>query len=99
MHAKSSRRLNMDRAFLVYQNGIANVFRVECFNVSPFGRNAARLMQADFRTCEAFARGLASAGVTVRVASCSLFGDIADAQWVDGLNDCPFRDQASPLAA
>ena len=95
-HSKSTRRLNMDKAVLVYQAGIANVFRVTSFNMSNYGRDAARLVQADFRTCENIARGLQMAGVTVRVASCNRAGDIAEAQWTSGLDDCPFRDNARP---
>ncbi len=82
----------MKYAVLVYQAGIANVFRVRCLNMMPFGRSAKRLLQSDFRTCEAFARGLKAAGVKVAVAACNQAGDIADAYWADGLDDAPFSD-------
>ena len=59
----------IENAVLVYQAGIANVFSVTCFNASPFGRDAKRLIQSDFRTCESFALGLASAGVHVATMS------------------------------
>jgi hypothetical protein len=92
MHAKSNRKLNMDKAVIVYQSGIANVFRVTSFNMADYGREAARLIQADFRTCENFARGLRAAGVTIRVGSCNQAGDIANSLWTAGVEDCPFRD-------
>lgn len=87
----------IERAMLVYQAGIANVFAVECFNLNPFGRNARRLMQHAFRPCEDFARGLAAAGVIVRTASCNVAGDCADVQWADGIEATPFRDSCNPV--
>jgi len=66
------------RAVLVYQAGIANVFQVESFNMANYGRDARRLLQSDFRTCEAFARGLVAAGVRVTSAACNRAGDVAD---------------------
>jgi hypothetical protein len=92
-----SRVLAFDRAFLVYQAGIANVFAVECLNLAPFGRNARRLMQYDFRSCESFARGLAAAGVVVRTAACNMAGDIAAQQWTDDLDAQPFSDKFRPV--
>lgn len=71
----------MKRAMLVYQAGIANVFEVESFNLSNFGREAKRLLQGDFRSCEMFANGLAAAGVLVSTAACNRAGDIIDATW------------------
>jgi hypothetical protein len=91
--------LKLSRAFLVYQSGIANVFAVECFNLSPFGRDARRLLQADFRTCEAFARGLGAAGVIVRSAACNRAGDIAESQWTEDLDEQPFSDKFNPVTA
>lgn len=87
----------MKRAVLVYQAGIANVFEVKSFNMSSFGREAKRLVQADFRTCEAFSRGLAAAGVKIATASCNSAGDIINSTWTEGLEDCPFRDNARPV--
>jgi hypothetical protein len=83
---------------LVYQSGIANVFAVDCFNLNPFGRNARRLQQSDFKTCAAFARGLGAAGVIVRTASCNVAGDCLDVQWIDGTDGTPFRDQAADIS-
>jgi len=84
----------MKIAALVYQAGIANVFEVESANLADFGRDAKRLMQADFKACENFARGLAAAGVSVYTASCNKVGDIVGQTWTMGLEDCPFRESA-----
>jgi hypothetical protein len=80
------------RAVLVYQAGIANVFEVDCFNMSDFGRNARRIVQADFRTCESFARGLGFAGYKVATAGCNQLGDIASATWTTDLDPLPFSN-------
>jgi len=85
------------RAVLVYQAGIANVFEVDCFNMSDYGREAKRLLQSDFRACEYFARGLAYAGYHVGSASCNRAGDITHTKWSHGLQDCPFRENAMPV--
>lgn len=86
------------RAFLVYQAGIANVFAVDCANLNPFGREAVRLIQADFRTCESFARGLAAAGAFVHSAACNEAGDITDSQWTDDLDSQPFSESFRPVS-
>jgi hypothetical protein len=85
------------KVMLVYQAGIANVFEVECFNLDPLGRNARRLKQADFRSCENFARGLMAAGVTVRVVACNRAGDIVNAHWTSRLEEQPFSDHFAPV--
>lgn len=36
------------KAFLVYQGGIANVFRVTALNLADYGRDAVRLYQGDY---------------------------------------------------
>ena len=92
-------KLKIERAMLVYQAGIANVFAVDTFNLADFGRNAKRLMQADFRTCEAFARGLGAAGTVVLSAQCNMAGDIAQRPWSDNLEEAPFHDKFSPVVA
>ena len=88
----------MKRAVLVYQAGIANVFEVQAFNQADHGRDAKRLLQSDFRTCESFARGLGAAGVTVRTLTCNQAGDIAVSRWSDNLDDAPFNDKFSPVS-
>lgn len=85
------------RVMLVYQAGLANVFRVDCFNLASFGRNAVRLMQSDFRTCESFARGMGEAGAIVRSAHCNKAGDIADSTWSENLDSAPFGDKFRPV--
>lgn len=85
------------RAVLVYQAGIANVFEVESFNMANYGRDARRILQADFRTCENFARGLAYAGWKVASAHCNQAGDITNAQWSEDLETAPFSDRFNPV--
>ncbi|MHC5062253.1 MAG: hypothetical protein ACYTFK_14445 [Planctomycetota bacterium] len=85
------------RAVLVYQAGLANVFEVDSFNLSDYGREARRIMQSDFYTCEVFARGLAHAGYRVGSASCNMAGDIINQKWTHGTADCPFRDITQPV--
>lgn len=87
----------MQRIALVYQTGIANVFLVRRYNTTAEGRNAVRLLQHAFSPCEYFARGMLEAGSSLKVYSCNKAGDIAEQQWTEGLDDCPFREQAMPL--
>ena len=87
----------MERAILVYQGGLANVFEVECWNMANYGRAARRLMQADFHTCEAFARGLAAAGVLITSVHCNQAGDITEAKWNDDLESAPFHESFRPV--
>lgn len=89
--------LNFERAVLVYQAGIANVFMVDCFNAGTTGREARRLLQDDFRTCEAFARGLGVAGVKVATMACNAAGDITNARWSENLDEAPFSDKFKPV--
>ncbi len=77
---------------------VEKAFAVDCFNINPFGRNARRLAQSDFKTCAAFARGLGAAGVVVRTASCNVAGDCADMQWEFGTDGTPFRDAAADIS-
>lgn len=88
--------MKVKKAMLVYQAGIANVFAVKSFNLANFGRDAARLIQADFRTCEAFCQELEAAGVTVAVAGCNRAGEIAGEHWTDNLEELPFSDSFRP---
>ena len=87
----------MERAVLVYQAGIANVFQVTCFNLGPFGRDARLLLQSDFRTCESFARGLVAAGVRVTSMHCNECGDIAERTWSEDLDSAPFHQDQHPV--
>ena len=87
----------MTKAVLVYQAGIANVFRVDCFNCSHYGREAKRLIQSDFRSCEMFARGLVAAGVKVTTMACNSAGDITNGTWSDELEAQPFSEKFNPV--
>lgn len=78
------------KAVLVYQGGIANVFAVDRLTTAVLGRNARRLLQADFRTCAAFARGMGAAGATVRTMFCNMAGDIAEQPWTSDIDGQPF---------
>lgn len=96
-HHRVRPTMRVERAFLVYQAGIANVFSVDCFNLSDYGRETKRLLQSDFRTCEAFARGLGAAGVIVHSAHCNEAGDIINSRWSDDLESAPFSDSFRPV--
>jgi hypothetical protein len=87
----------IERAVLVYQAGIANVFAVDSFNMADYGRDALRLMQGDFRSCEMYARGLAAAGVLVASAHCNQAGDIIRSRWSTDLDAAPFCDKFRPV--
>jgi hypothetical protein len=82
----------MQKAMLVYQAGIANVFEVKSFNLANYGRNARRLLQSDFHTCRAFAQGLGAAGVVVRTAACNRAGDISRETWSEDFDSQPFTE-------
>ena len=85
------------RFVLVYQGGVANVFRVESFNLADFGRDATRVYQGDFRTAEAIAIGMGWAGAIVQTVACNQAGDIAKAHWSDDLESQPFSDKFQPV--
>lgn len=89
--------MKIRKAVLVYQAGIANVFAVDAFNMSDYGRGAVRLLQHSFTPCEYFARGLAAAGVKVATAQCSQAGDIASATWSEDLEAAPFSAAFCPV--
>lgn len=79
------------QATLVYQGGIANVF--DTGKAEP-----VRLIQADFRTCEAFARGIKATGVPVHYAWCNQAGDIGlpGIKWnYEAFGDMPFFESIS----
>lgn len=92
-----SKRLRIERAVLVYQAGIANVFAVDSFNLTDYGRNARRLLQYDFRTCENFARGLVAAGTVLCSLHCNMAGDIVAQTWSDDLAEAPFFESMRPV--
>lgn len=81
-------------AALVYQGGIANVFDTSATG-KPLLRK--RILQGDFRTCEAFTRGLLAAGVEVTSLYCNQAGEIIEADWYSPLNDAPFNESFNPV--
>ena len=82
---------------LVYQAGIANIFKVKCFNLANFGRDAKRILQADFRTCENFALGLVEASCIVKSCHCNKAGDIQEMKWSENLEEAPFYENMHPV--
>lgn len=85
------------RFALVYQAGIANIFQVSAFNAADYGRDARRVLQSDFRTAEAFARGCIADGAMVAAFHCNRAGDIIGATWDSDLDRAPFRDSMRPV--
>lgn len=80
--------------YLVYQAGIANVFAKSSKAGEP---KIVRLLQADFRGCEMFARGMGQAGERVRTMACNMAGDIAGQRWSEDLEAPPFSDKFNPV--
>ena len=76
---------------LVYQSGIANVFRDH--DDAP----SARVMQGTFNACEYFARGALAAGATLDVWNVNAAGDIAACrdEWRRGTGG-PFASEQHP---
>ena len=83
------------KVFLVYQAGIANVFKVDSFNLADYGREATRLHQGSFDSARYFAQGMGAAGAVVRSAHCNEAGDIARRHWSEEWDSAPFNP--SPL--
>ena len=75
---------------LVYQGGIANVFKVKTFNLANEGRDARRLLQSDFRSCQMFAVGCGTMGAVIRTCHCNQAGDITYSKWDENLDNAPF---------
>ena len=94
------RRMNKaQRIAVVYQAGIANVFRVEEFLVDAAGgrRGAVRLLQGAFQSCEWFARGMLTAGCEVRSFACNRAGDVSGEVWSLNVEDAPFYKAMCPV--
>ena len=81
------------RVVLVYQAGIANVFKVDTFALDNDGRNAVRVYQGDFHSAVMLCRGMELMGAAVKTAACNRAGDIAEADWSDNLEEQPFSDK------
>jgi len=88
-----SNELKIEKAVLLYQGGIANVYSVAC--IIPVAEPRL-IYQGDFKTCAAIAQGLGLAGTEVVTMSCNVAGDarLAYKRWVPGREDCPFREDA-----
>ncbi len=65
------------RYALVYQVGIANVFRLS-------GKGRELVVQHDYRYCEAFCAGLLCADFAVEVYHADVAGDCSFADWQPG---------------
>jgi len=80
---------------LVYQAGIANVFKCR---IHPKQTNAdssarQRVLQGDFRQCGNFCLGLHEMGARVIPAWCNQAGDISALLWhFTDFNQAPFSD-------
>ena len=85
----------LHKAVLVYQAGIANVFEIGLWDDEA--RQPRRILQSDFRECEAFSRGLREAGWDITSMYCNQAGDITDAEWNTNLEDAPFSDKFNPV--
>jgi hypothetical protein len=64
---------------LVYQCGIANVFK----QINPLARGL-RVLQASYRDCEMFIAGAREAGARTEVFHCDRAGDVAQMDWDEG---------------
>jgi hypothetical protein len=62
---------------LVYQCGVANVFRP----------GLRRVLQGPYHDCEMFCRGLMEAGCEIKVYHCNNIGDITRCEWHSGPGD------------
>ena len=84
---------------LIYQAGIANVFRIRTGNLGTWGRDARRIYQGSFIGAELFLRGILAGNPMALALSgaCNLAGDIIDQNWNDELEDAPFRDKFNPV--
>ena len=96
-HCPSRDLLSPRRIVLLYQAGIANVYEVKSFNLSDYGREAKRLLQSDFYTCETIARGMAAMGAVVVSAHCNRAGDVTHAKWSEDLSAAPFYASMHPV--
>lgn len=77
-----------DYAILVYQAGIANVFKYD-----PRRGEYSRVLQSDFQTCAQYVRGVAACGIQVQAAWCNRAGDIelSRSEWqYDNFDAAPF---------
>lgn len=79
-----------DSYALVYQGGLANVFRIVYDKEKSYRH---RLFQGTFSEAEHFARGIRAAGGFVKVYACNRTGDIRNLPWSTGDLDAPFKKE------
>lgn len=91
------KQLNQRKFVLVYQVGIANIFEVQCFNLSDYGREAKRIFQGTFQQAECICLGLGTGGHMIKSVHCNQAGDIICATWSENLEDAPFRHNMIPV--
>lgn len=82
-----------NKFMLVYQNGIANVFRVDKFSRQHEGRNAVRILQTDFMSAQVYCHGVIAGGGEVRVAGLAAAGDISNRTWDSNRDTLPFHEE------
>jgi hypothetical protein len=81
-------RPSPERFALVYQCGIANVFRLDRMAADPRRRGQTRrVMEHAYSPCEWYCLGLARAGARVETYHCDEAGDIAGRPWNPGPGD------------
>ncbi len=82
---------------LVYQVGIANVFRASKPDSEGASWHYDRVRQSDYHSCESFCAGLIEAGATVSVWHHDVAGDVSDPHesWSEGPGDL-WREYKSP---
>lgn len=76
---------------LVYQTGIANVFKIT--EVSPTENVRQLILQSDFHTAETLVRGAKMAGAKTAVFACNMAGDITNQNWTCNLDSQPFSKE------
>lgn len=84
--------LKIQKAILVYQGGLANVFAVTGFDNNN-SRDAVRLCQGTFNQCLWYATALGRAGTIVRTMGCNVAGDCSDCVWTKDPSSLPFSDK------
>lgn len=87
------------RYALVYQAGIANVFRIGN-DLDPHGEDTVvaddqyptRIRQGAFSSCEDFCAGLVERGAKVYALHCNMAGDVAFQNWSWDLSEAPWNE-------
>lgn len=86
------------KIFLVYvvdmfDDYVPMVFKVDCFNLAPFGREAQLIFNEDplnqHEKAVAFCKGAAAAGAKVMTAACYRPHNVAQEQWSENFEFLP----------